>query len=382
MSKLVEVAYEALSSGRLMAMLGFLWLVAIWSSIYFLSPGTDDAHFILEALGFMTHGDIGFLYIQTFHEFFLTLPPYAFLHGLFYLAWDSIGLPINYYTYKVSHLLALNALIAASAVFIFSNPAASRAVKISRTCLLLILLGVTPFTLDIFNPRPETLGLAATVLALLFFASANGAMGSAPWGYPAAGFCLGLAAVTHPSFTVTSAGMALFAIILVFRNAAPRPALTAIILGLLPTFAVLIWYAAHLPVSLETLLANVGGRSPTASSFGVTILTVVDYLLLRLPSSASLAAKVYWGLPFWIFSLLLLANLVILVGDLRCRASGPLAQLHQLLWVFLAMSLLNALIAPSGRVQIYVVASFAAALMIATRFRGQAETEATDRATA
>jgi hypothetical protein len=382
MNRLAGVVCETLSSGRLLAMLGFLWMVAIWSSIYFMSPGTDDAHFILEALGFMTHGDIGFLYIQAFHEFFLTLPPYAVLHGLFYLAWDGLGLPINYYTYKIFHLLALNALIAASALFIYSNPAASRAVKISRTCLMLVLLGVTPFTLDIFNPRPETLGLACTVLALSFFARANGAMGSAAWGYPAAGFCLGLAAAAHPSFAVTSAGMALFTVILVFRNAAPKQALTAIALGLLPALVIVVWYAAHLPVSLETLSANVGGRSPTASSFGVTILTVVDYIFLRLPLAASFAAKVYWGVPFWTFCLLLLASLAILIGDLRRRATGPLAQLHLLLWVFLAMSLVNVLIASSGRVQIYVVASYAAALLIASRFCGQAGMMAADRTTA
>jgi len=373
---------DTLSSGRFLAMLGFLWMISIWSSIFYMSPGTDDAHFILQALGFISHGDIGFLYIETFYEFFLTLPPYAFFHAVFYLAWDAIGLPINYYTYKIFHLLALNALIVVSAAFVYFYPAASKKIQVARASLMLVLLAITPFTLDIFNPRPETMGLAVTVLALFFFACANGSIGKASWGYPAAGFFLGLAAATHPSFTITSGGVAVFALILVVRNAAGIGAIAAIACGLLPVLAVVIWYAAHLPLSLDTLMANVGGRSPTSSSFGVTVLTVVEYILLRLPSNTSISARLYWGLPFWIFGLLLLACLVFLIRDFLKRVMGPVAQMQNLLWVFLAMTLLNALIAPSGRIQIYVVSSFAAALVVASRYRGEGDTAKTGEAIA
>lgn len=368
MSKVVPAFYDTISSGRLLVMLGVLWFVSIWSSIFYMSPGTDDAHFILEALGFITHGDIGFIYLDTFHEFFLTLPPYAFLNGLFYLTWDGIGLPINYYTYKIFHLLTLSFLITVSAGFTYFHPAANRKVRVARASLMLLFLATTPFALDIFNPRPEALGLGTTVLALMFFARSNGTLGAVAWGYPAAGFCLGVAAAAHPSFIVTSSGLALSALVFAFRNGAAKSAVTAIVVGFLPVLAVVVWYIAHLPLSVETLLANVGGRSPNASSFGVAALTVVDYVLLRLPLDASYSVRLYWGLPFWVFSLLLLACFVTLIGDLRRQAVGPIAQLHQLHWTFLLMSLVNALMAPSGRVQVYVVVSFAAALLIASRY--------------
>ncbi len=375
MTRLLLIAHQTLSSTRLLGALAVLWLIAIWSSVLYMSPGTDDAHFILEALGFITHGDIGFLYIQTFREFFLTFPPYAFLHGVFFFVWDGVGLPINYFTYKTFHLFCLMVLILLASMFVYRVPADSRATRVSRTCLILVLLAVAPVTLDIFNPRPETLGLAATVSAMLFFAYGNGAIGSKPWCYGCAGFCVGLAAATHPSFMITSAGLGPVALLLVIRNSAAKAAIGALVLGALPVIAVVTWYLYHYPLSVETLSANVGGRAPTTSSLGVSVLAVLDYILLRLPSGAPLATRLYWGLTFWTFGLLLLASLAILVSDLLQRSRGPLAQLHILLWVFLAMSLVNVLLATSGRVQVYVVASFAAALLVASRYRNHGEAD-------
>ena len=82
------------------------------------------------------------------------------------------------------------------------------------------------------------------------------------------------------------------------------------------------------------------------------------------------------------FCLVLLAILPPLWRDLFRRPRGPAAQLHCLLWVFLAMSMINVLISHSGRIQIYTVASFAAVLLLAIRFRGLNHTSEDARAAA
>jgi len=310
----------------------------------------------------MQFGRVSMLYIDQPAIYSAAFPSYAFLSGIFYWVWNAIGLPINFYTYNAFHnLTSTFALVAL--VGLFFQTAANRREGALRTNITLTLLALTPFVIDIAHLRPEPMGLAATIGAILAFHRASQCARTVVWFYLTAGLLLGLAVTMHPSLVVSSGMTALAALIMLLRRGKILLSLQASMAGVVVPALVVGWYLANLPQSVDMLFFEVNQRSATLSGIGSSVMVILDYLLFAAPAGASLEVKAYNAVLFGGLVISMVAALVLLLAALR-TGWRSLSEVEFLCTAFFLGALLNTFIDPSGRTQLYVVMSCAAVLMV------------------
>lgn len=350
---------EALSSRALTALLLALWLVHIWGSIWYLAPGPDDGGFIAEALALQHRGSLGLIYINDFADVYINLPAYAFSQAAFLLATDLVGIPLNIYTYRFFNLIVLTLVVVLGAALIRMVAVPESGGPRARVNLFLAVLGVSPFVVDVAFQRPEGLGILATVIALAAYARA--AAGGRAY-YWLCGLMLGFAAITHPTFVVTSAIVAATA--LWFRIAArdTAGAACAAAAGAVGPLATLAWLWSGWPQSWEMLSTHIAQRAPDEGRIGSGLTSIVTYAMFGYGNDDSLAIRAYFAVLFSVLLLLGLITVVILAWRAR---RPPVDQSRGLILAFFFGALFNAAIA-GARIQVYTVLGFAAVLAAVT----------------
>lgn len=306
------------------------------------------------------------LYVDRFQATFMALPAYTFLYGLFLQAWTWLHLPLTYFTYAVFHAVVLSALLwtAARLAFVLApSPAHGR----RRAALLLVLLGISPFVVDMPHLRPEPVGLLALTAALLLIASASHRP-SDRLRYLGAGALLGFAATTHPSLAITAGLTALAAfVLLVYRRLLPM-AVAAAAAGLLAPALTWLWYAHNAPTSWNMLLAHVEIRTLGLSSFAAGLRAIGQYVALQLPADTALPVRIYYAILFLVLAvaiLWLLARIWRLIVDGWRQRRLPASDAQILVCVFFLAALLNLLLDRQARIQIYTVMAYASVLGLA-----------------
>ena len=368
---IADTTVRTLSSKWVFYVFGMLWIFNIWGSIWYLAAGPDDATFISIAFGFKYFGDLGLKYFSHFQELFIYLPAYPFAQALFYWLWDTIGLPINLFTYKVFNLLVLTLLMITSLRLISVIVPQTKSSQIFRFNIFMVVLAVSPFIIDSLYARPEPLGLLFTVCSLLLFDAAQRNVGWSWFLFSGAALLLGVAAVTHPTFIVTSGGLSFMAIIYLLQRKVYGSLAASTIAILLPLIAAASWFFAHQPESLEMLGRHVSGRSYILDGVGRGLRQMLEYMLLSDPSQSSLKVRLYYGLCFWTQFLTVLALMYLAVrGKFWYRiitANNSFAMVQ----CFFAFAFLNVVFDASARIQIYTVFAFASilALVILLPFR-------------
>jgi hypothetical protein len=352
----------AASSRRLCGLLFALWCIGIWGSPFYIAPTSDDGAYISEAIGVMQFGRVSMLYIDQPAIYSAAFPSYAYISGIFYQIWDAVGLPINFFVYNAFHNLTATLLLAAVVGLLF-HTATSRPEGALRANVSLTLLALSPYVIDVAHLRPEPIGLAATIGAILAYESASRARTSGTGLYMLTALLLGLAVTMHPSLTVTSGVTALAALVLLLRRGRVRVALLSAAAGLLVPALVVGWYLANLPQSVDMLFFEVNQRTATLEGIGASLMLILDYILFTVPVGASVAIKAYNAILFGGLALSMIAALTMLLAVLlkRLKAIGD-AEL--LCAAFFVGAFLNTTMDHSGRTQLYVVLSCASVLMV------------------
>ena len=374
MSALYLAARDVLCSRQVMILLGVFWAVNIWASIWYLAPGADDSFFISMALGFINSGDLALMYIDRFQEVFVYLPGYVLAQSLFYAAWNMLDLPISIFTYKIFHLIVVSSLVLVLVTYLQATSSVARD-WIFRANLLLALLGVSPFIIDLLYPRPEPFGLFTTVSGILAYHCACRSSNHSVGWFVLSAFLIGLAATTHPSFIITSAGIGIAALYFLIRRKSARLLVLCVVACLIPAAAVAAWYLWHLPVSVEMLMANVSSRSPTAERFASGLVQILRYMAFDHPEDTALAVKVYYAISFSALFLACAGTLMLMVRSIHRKSIGEISESGWLTLAFFLAALLNVVL-NGHRIQLYVVLSLAAVLSLVALLPAQRATAA------
>jgi hypothetical protein len=366
---LVPQILAAASSRRLCGLLFALWCIGIWGSPFYIAPTSDDGAYISEAIGVMQFGRVSMLYIDQPALYSAAFPSYAYLSGIFYQVWDAVGLPINFFVYNAFHNLTATLLLAVAVRLLF-HTATSRPEGALRANVTLTLLALSPYVIDVAHLRPEPIGLAATIGAILAFAIASRARDSGTGLYMLSALLLGLAVTMHPSLTVISGLTGLAALVLLLRRGMLRDALLAVFAGLLVPALVVGWYLANLPQSVDMLFYEVNQRAATLEGIGASLKVILENVLLTQPAGASIEVKAYNAILFGGLAVSMIAALTMLLAVLLKRLQA-IGDAELLCAVFFVGAVLNTTMDPSGKTQLYVVLSCASALMVGMLVRRQ-----------
>ncbi len=304
---------EFVSKPRVTQYLGVLWALHIWGSIWYLAPGSDDGAFISQALGFLNFGDLGILYVDRFQRFYINLPGYSFTQSVFYLIWDSVGLPINFFTYKIFHLLVVSVLIATSVTLLKRTSGDNSQLGFLRANVFLILLPVTPFVIDVLSPRPEAFGLATLAGGMLCAQAADAKSKSLDTVYYAsAAFLFGSAMTTHPMFVVVGGGCCLAFAWWLLQQKRYSTLAISIACALIPISAMAAWFAWHAPESIRIMQAHVGTHSANlVEGFGTGILVMLGYATLLKAGHFPYLAQLYYAVCYGVLTLVTVGVIVL-----------------------------------------------------------------------
>jgi len=374
----LKSAIELLNSRSIALYFLGLWMAIIVSSIWWLSPASDDGYYLHQIFSFVEFGTIGLFHIETFYKTFLGFPGYPTVQGLFFVVWDVVGLPINIYTYKSFQIATTALLVLLSTRLIFEivedqnaqiNSPYRTTSAWGRISVMLVTLGASPFLIDTLYLRPESLGLLFVVTGILAFRRALSPTRRQTIWIAIGGVSVGAAATTHPSFLVAGGVLGLFMVGYFLRRKKWLFASLGIGFAILPILGEISWFLANGDYAVGTLWAHVSDRT---TAFGGSIQTVVS-MILRPLSEPTLGSLFFAG-PLLVLSLLVVVVVTLMGWRLVGVARG---RLHLGNWIgtkiavdaFFLGALLNFLISKDGRIQILTALAFAAALALATSLR-------------
>ena len=364
MSNIILVIANVCSSFGMLRFLIVAWVLHIWGSIAYLAPGPDDAAFISQAMGFIYYGDLGTMYFERFQMYFLNFPGYAFFQALFYKAWVAMGLPLNFYTYKIFHLASITLLLIFSIKLILSLSPSDRHTGYFRSNLFLMFLGISPFVIDGLYPRPEPLGLLFVVLGMSFFQIACSRSNFKGRYYVLSSLCLGTAMTMHPTFVVVAFGISAYAASHLLRTRRFLTLSQCLVGAVIPLLIFAFWLWWHAPESTNVLSEHIRQRSEDTGGTGRGIGMMFSFAMFQHPSS--IAVKIYYGICY---STLLFALIWLLISIIRSITTTRFRNFSvtQIMNMFFALAAFtNIAISSTPRVQLFTVLGFAAVLAFST----------------
>ncbi len=339
------------------------WTLHIWGSIWYLAPGPDDAAFISQAMGFIFHGDLGTMYFDRFQLFFLNMPGYAFMQAIFYTVWNTMGLPLNIFTYKIFHLGSISLLLYFSCRLIMGLSKSDHQTGRFRINIFLLLLAVSPFVIDGLYPRPEPLGLLITVLGLLLFQSAENGR-SERVQYVWASVCFGIAMAMHPTFILISGSLCAFAGYYLAKNGKILTLALCAFAASIPLLLVILWLWGHAPESFDMLGEHIRQRSDNSGDIGRGLWLMIEFAILLHPGS--IAVKLYYAICFSTLSLGLVSLFVVLARRIASGTIKSISAPHAMAVIFGLASFANIAISSSPRIQLYTVLGFGIMFTLST----------------
>ena len=339
-------------------------LLAVWAAIaatspFWLAPGPDDGFYFLQVVAFVYEHRIAIPYLDEYRNVYTNLPGYPAAQGLFFAAWSGLGLTVDVFSSRAFQSVSVFASVGAAAALLH------RAIPGGNTAwaapgAFLVMLGVTPFGLDAWYLRPEPLGLLAVAAGMLCFARAWETTGTTATVLAAlSGLLMGVAMTTHPTITFT-AGLEslLFAGALLYRRRF-APVAAAIAAAAIP----LAWSAAYFLAGGAPALAELL-RHGEAREFrpGGGILAIPDYITAAYTSPS--AATLYQALPFAVLSLVIFAIAALAVVRLTRPAKPQISPAAGAIYGFFACNCVYLALDATGRVQVFTVFAFSAALCL------------------
>ena len=354
-----------LSHRSFVALALVLWTIAFVSSPWWLTPGGDDGFYLYQVISFLRDGTFAVPFFDDWHRVYSNLPGYPAAQGTFFAVWTTLGLPFDVYTHRAFQIVCASALVFVGAALVrraaleqTANSAGGRL----AVGLFLVILGVTPFPLDVLFMRPEALGTLLAVTALFAFAKGWPAL-DARW-VTLAGVALGGSMTTHPTFVVASGvTAAAFGAVLLWRRAW-RSLAVAIITALVPLALMVSYYVFGGATAWDEIVHHIAIRRPSPGGAVVYGLGELIWNAVAQPSPATL----FLAIPFVVLvGLILVAAALLSVRLVRAARTRvwPFGPAELAVHAFFLGNLVNLVLDSSGKVQIFTPTGFAAALSVA-----------------
>jgi len=360
MVQLLEGIKEVLASRRLLRLNLGLWAVVTFGSIFYLAPGPDDNFYVTEGLGLVYFHNVGKLAFDDFFVSFTGFPGYAVLNGAFWKVWLAAGLPLNVYTYKVFHVIVTYLLVFVTAQFVDRLMKPTARTRHLPTNMMLILLGITPFAMDILYPRPEAAGLLALAVGLLAYQRAWRA-DLAPTGLVAvSGFCLGVAATHHPGLGITGLVMGTVVLFDLLRRRRWLASAVSGIAAAAPVLLMASWFLASAPESLEILMSHAEGREP---KFGYAVVVMLKYAMYQ--GAGSVAKKIYYAILYLSLFLVFISVIFLTIFKAIDKSNVFFEPVNIAVIGLFVGGLVYLLQSGSGRAQLFTVVAYATVCFLA-----------------
>ncbi|MBF0135452.1 MAG: hypothetical protein HQL65_04375 [Magnetococcales bacterium] len=314
------------------------WVVSLLASLFLLVPNSDDIFYFGPGLGLLHKGALAIPMAETNVYIFSLFGTYSFLQGLFLFLTNLLGVPVNFFTYRLFQaFLVIGSLTLALQCLRLAHPDDTEG-NANRRALFLGILAFTPFSMSLLPVRPEYLGFFFLFGSLLVHQRHLGRE-SPGWSHLAlTGILFGLCAISHPVFALPAGVWSLIAAWQLWQRWPGSLLLPLFLLAsaLLPLLALLAFYWSHYPDSLAEFQTH--GQELTSQNAQARVLLtgfinrVYRIFLMRPPWQARIL-DIFFYLPLFV-----LLPLAVAVGWRQDKqtslASTPLAKtLRPFQWV-------------------------------------------------
>ena len=226
--------------------LSFIWILNFFCSFYKIPPNVDDAWYFIQSFFFSHTNELAYKdsSISSYYDF-SKFPVFPFIQGIFFKIILFLKIPINFYTYRLFTLIVFIFLIYSCFKLLetfFKKKEDSLIYKI----LFLAIIPLTPLSLNFMIVRPELLGLSFLILGILNYKR----------NLMISGFFISLSVFTHPMFFLINFFIIFF---FTFYNFKIKNSIRFCLGLFIPFITVSIYYAYHLPHSIEHLMINSSG---------------------------------------------------------------------------------------------------------------------------
>tara|TARA_B100000029_G_scaffold302663_1_gene295491 strand:+ start:4485 stop:6041 length:1557 start_codon:yes stop_codon:yes gene_type:complete len=212
------------------------WIINFLLSNYQIIPNSDDAFYIIPAIGFSQTNEISFIQFNEKYTFFERFPFYTFVQGIFYKL-ISFKFDINFYNYRLLNILIFTLIL----IFSFKIIEKFNIKDLKKIILFPIFIALTPISQTYILARPEILGILFILIAIYFFIN--------KLNYKFGSLFLGLASISHPSFIF-------FNIIFFFKILLKKKLnliISCFLINLIPIIILIIYYYLNEPESISQL---------------------------------------------------------------------------------------------------------------------------------
>ncbi len=216
------------------------WIINFLYSNYQIISNSDDAFYIIPAIGFIHTNELSFIQFNEKYTFFERFPFYTFIQGLFYKL-ISFKFDINFYNYRLPNLLLFFFILVFSFKILENFIKKNKSNDLSKIIFFPIVLALTPISQTYILARPEILGILFILISIYYFLN--------KLNYKIGSLFLGLATICHPSF--------IFFNFIIFLKVILKKKISLItvcfFINLLPIFLLFFYYYLNQPESISQL---------------------------------------------------------------------------------------------------------------------------------
>lgn len=299
-----------LSSRRTFYFLIFTWCIIIIFSSILLPPSDDSGYYFEKSMGFLYKHKLGLFVGDKFRVSFYHFPGFSIFQGMFLHITSFLQIPINIFTYRLSKIVLLLLTIPLTLYFIKLFSKDSDVDFRTRSNVFMILLAITPFSQLCWAVRPEGLGIFLILLAMLFYRKWDLSNTDYKSGYYLSALFLGLAAATHPNFSVVAGLLTVVIIVLSIRKKHFYRPLIFGVIAAIPLIMVALWFFRHYPESIEDLMASINAKRPAINKYGGGVIALINNSFFK-AGYESLSINMVYTI-FWLPLLIIIAGSVIL----------------------------------------------------------------------
>ena len=269
-----------------------LWITTILFAWWFIPPRIDDGIYLFPAISVLNNLPPAGIINNSIQPVFYIFPTQPFLHGIFlkFLSLFSIDVGIN--TYRVFNYFAvilLFYLVRKLFITIFNISKKSD----YATSAILILLGLSQFSVQFFVNRPEVLALVFFTAGLISTIKFITKLRKNSYYIVIAFVSFGISITLHANFIILSGFMVLYLLWLIVVSYKLRY-LKFLVAFFIPLLLFLAWFLFNLEVAYDQLF----GRINHATQDGLLEFKSATEMLSIImgDSDKSLTHKMYLGL--------------------------------------------------------------------------------------
>ena len=217
------------------------WIVSFLFNFYLIIPNTDDAYYLMPAIGYLNTNELAYHIEDYQYKLFERFPLYSFIQGNFFKIINPL-ININFYTYRTLNILVFISILILS-FFLLKKILDKDGQNFNNKIIFLpLILSFTPIQTIIVAFRPELLGILFVLISIFFLYKKEKKL------FYLSGFFLGLAVICHPVFVIFNLFLVIYSF-LILKNY--KKIFLYLTINSIPFFILIFYLYLNLPNSLE-----------------------------------------------------------------------------------------------------------------------------------